>query len=239
MPTFSASGTLAEAVGSALAQTEERLEVIVVDDGSPEPAAAALADVRDPRLRLIRHERNLGVAAARNAALAAARAPFVSQLDSDDAWEPDYLASVLPSFEDAGVGLVYSNARITGHPDGIEDYIGGAAPHPIDTFPKICEANPVPALTATMRTAAVRAVGGYPRGLRSSEDYYLYLSLAAAGWRFAYIDRMLARYSWPARAGALGYDRAAVQREERRMWLRFALRHPLTPGPRARVRSAF
>ncbi len=238
MPAFRAPGTLSEAVGSALAQSNERLEVIVVDDGSPEPAAEVLAEVRDPRLRLLRHERNLGVAAARNTALAAARAPFVSQLDADDAWECDYLETVLPELEDPRVGLVYSNARIVGHPDGVEDYIGGPGPHPIDTFPKICDANPVPALTATMRTEAVRAVGGYPRGLRSSEDYFLYLSLAAAGWRFAYVDRMLARYRWPARREALGHDRDAVERAEARMWLRFALRHPFTPGPRRRARLA-
>jgi len=238
MPAFRASASLAEAVGSALAQTEERLEVIVVDDGSPDPAADVLAHVRDPRLRLIRHERNLGVARARNTALAAARAPLVSQLDADDTWEPGYLEAVLPALDDPAVGLVYSNARIVGHPEGIEDYIGAAAPHPIDTFPKICDANPVPALTATMRTAAVLAAGAYPRGLRSSEDYYLYLSLAAAGWRFAYVDRMLARYRWPARADALGHDREAVGRAEARMWLRFATRHPLIPGPRRRARAA-
>lgn len=239
VPAFRAGPTLGVAVASALAQSMPELEVVVVDDGSAEPAAAALSEVRDPRLRLFRNERNLGVSAARNTALGAARAPLVAQLDADDEWEPRHLEALLPCFEDGQVGLAYSNVRIAGHPDGVEDYIGAAHVHPIDTFPKLADANPVPSPTAVMRTDAVRAVGGYARRLRSSEDYHLYLKLARAGWRFAYVDEMTARYAWPAaRPGALGHDRLAVDRAELRMWLGFALRHPLTPGPRRRARRA-
>ena len=160
MPAYRANATIRAAVESALAQTVEDFEVIVVDDGSPEPIADALADVRDARLRVLRHDRNRKAPAARNTALRAARAPLVSQLDADDLWEPSYLEHVLPRFDDPGIGLAYTNCRIVGHPLGHEDYIGDPSVHPMDRFPKIAEQNPVPALTATMRTSAVRAVGG-------------------------------------------------------------------------------
>jgi glycosyltransferase involved in cell wall biosynthesis len=237
MPAYRARETVRESVESALAQTLGQLEVIVVDDGSPEPIADALGDLRDSRLRLLRHRKNRGAPAARNTALAAARAPLVSQLDADDLWEPDYLESVLPCFEDPEVGLAYTNATILEHPDGLDTYIPDASVHPMDGFPKIAEQNPIPALTATIRADAVRGVGGYAQWLWVCDDYHLYLKLARAGWRFAYVDRRLARYRWPHPERGQSYDRDAAERDEFKMWIAFMLRHPGTPGPRRQVRT--
>src|SRR5829696_2917833 len=100
MPAYNAHGTVRAGVESALAQTVSDLEVIVVDDGSDHPIADTLADVHDDRLRVLRHPRNRNSPAARNTALAAARAPLISQLDADDLWEPNYLERVLPFFDD-------------------------------------------------------------------------------------------------------------------------------------------
>ena len=237
MPAYNAHGTIRASVESALAQTVPDLEVIVVDDGSDPPIADALADVRDPRLRVLRHPRNRMAPAARNTALAAARSPFVSQLDSDDLWERDYLESVLPEFEDPRVGLVYTNARILGHPHGQEVTITVPDVHPIDTFPKIAEQNPMAAVTVTMRTDAVRAVGGYAEWVWVCDDYHLYLKLAHAGWRFAYVDRPLAVYRWPEPGRGQSYDEGPRERDVLKMYAGFVLRHPLTPGPRRQVRA--
>lgn len=227
---------LRAAVDSVLGQTVAELELLVVDDGSDPPVAKLLAGRRDERLRIARHGENRGLSAARNTALRLARAPLVSHLDSDDAWEPDYLERVLPAFGDAEVGLVYTNATILGHPDGHDTYIFDPVPHPIDTFPKIAEQNPVPLPTATARTRAVREAGGYARWLRSTQDYHLWCRLAAAGWRFAFVDRKLARYRWPVGVGSLSDDRRRVELDELLMWFSFWLRHPRTPGPRRQLR---
>ncbi len=237
MPAYRANATIRESVESALAQTVADLEVIVVDDGSPEPVSDVLGDLRDPRLRIIRHDRNRRAPAARNTALGAARAPLVSQLDADDMWEPEYLAHVLPHFEDPAIGLTYTNACILGHPTGHTDYIWEPSVHPMDRFPKIAEQNPIPALTATMRTEAVRGVGGYAEWLWVCDDYHRYMKLAQAGWRFAYIHKQLARYRWPAPERGQSYDRPRAERDELKMFAGFVLRHPLTPGPRRQVRA--
>jgi hypothetical protein len=227
---------LGEAVDSVLGQTVGDLELLLVDDGSDQPVAELLADRRDERLRVVRHGSNRGLSAARNTALRLARAPLVSHLDSDDAWEPDYLEGVLPEFRDEGIGLVYANATILGHPGGHDTYVFDPAPHPIDTFPKIAEQNPVPLPTATARTHAVREAGGYARWLKSTQDYHLWCRMAAAGWRFAFVDRKLARYRWPVGAGSLSGDRRRVELDELLMWFSFWLRHPRTPGPRRQLR---
>jgi glycosyltransferase involved in cell wall biosynthesis len=225
-----------EAVDSALGQTVAELELIVVDDGSDRNVRELLPGRRDPRLRIVRHRRNRGLSAARNTALRLARAPLVSHLDTDDAWEPQYVENVLPAFADPSVGLVYTNAKIIDHPEGHTVYIFDPQPHPIDRFPKIAEQNPVPCLTATARTVAVRRVRGYARWLRSTQDYLLWCRLAAAGWRFEYIDRFLARYRWPASERSLSNDRRKVELDELAMWAGFVLQHPLTPGPRRQLR---
>lgn len=237
MPAYNAHATIRSSVESALAQTVGELEVIVVDDGSDPPIAEALAEVRDERLRVLRHPRNRNSPAARNTALAAAQAPLVSQLDADDLWEPGYLEAVLPRFDDPAVGLAYTNARIIEHPLGQELMIQDASVHPLDTFPKIAEQNPIPAVTATMRTEAVRGVGGYAEWCWVCDDYHLYLKLAQAGWRFAYVDEPLAAYRWPQPHRGQSYDEGPRERNVLKMYAGFVLRHPLTPGPRRQVRT--
>jgi cellulose synthase/poly-beta-1,6-N-acetylglucosamine synthase-like glycosyltransferase len=237
MPSYDSHATVREAVQSVLGQTCAEFEVLVVDDAGTTPVEAALADVDDPRLGIFRHERNHNTSGARNTAVVLARAPLVSQLDADDLWEPEYLETVLPLFDDPGVGLVYTNAHIIGHPTGSDDYVGDPRDHPMYRFPHIANQNPIPAPTATMRTAAVRAVGGYDERLWGTSDYDLYLRLAAAGWRFAYVHRRLASYRWPT-AQSKSANGRAMERSMLRMWVAFALRHPRIPGPRRQARRA-
>lgn len=237
MPAYNSEATLRESVESVLAQTVPDLDLIVVDNASRLPAAELLGDIDDTRLRLVRLNRNLGTAGARNAALRLARTRLVSQLDSDDQWEPDYLEHVLPCFDDPAVGLAYSNTHIIGHPTGHDDYIGDPSVHPMHDFPKIAEQNPIPCPTVTLRAGAARAVGGYALWQWMVEDYHMYLKLARAGWRFAYVHRQLARYRWPSATSGLSGRARQHELWELAMFASFVARHPLTPGPRRQVRT--
>jgi glycosyltransferase involved in cell wall biosynthesis len=234
VPFHGAGPLLREAVESALSQTVADLEVIVVDDASPEPAADALSGVTDERLKIVRLPRNRGAATARNAALALARAPFVSQLDADDAWEPRYLESVLPRLDDPEVGLVYTNARLLGHPQGRQfSYLNGNG-HPIRRWDQLAHENALQAPTVTIRSAAARAVGGWATWLRFVEDWHMYLKLFRAGWRFEYVDEPLAAYRWPQYGLGGKYARAQLERFELIMWAGIALR--VRRWPRGQIR---
>jgi glycosyltransferase involved in cell wall biosynthesis len=85
---------LRAAVESALGQRDCRLELIVVDDGSPEPVADQLEQVTDPRLRIVRTEHG-GASHARNVGLEAAAGDYVRFVDADDVLEPDSTARLL------------------------------------------------------------------------------------------------------------------------------------------------
>jgi glycosyltransferase involved in cell wall biosynthesis len=85
---------LRTAVASALAQRGCELELLVVDDGSPEPVAALLADVRDPRLRVIQVSHS-GTSHARNVGFEHSGGDWIRFVDSDDFLPPESTANLL------------------------------------------------------------------------------------------------------------------------------------------------
>lgn len=98
IPTFNAGLLLSRALETALGQSHENIEVIVVDDGSDDGSTDGLPS--DPRLRLIRQE-NAGKSAAMNRALDELSGEFYCVLDADDAMHPDRVAAQIEAFKNA------------------------------------------------------------------------------------------------------------------------------------------
>jgi glycosyltransferase involved in cell wall biosynthesis len=92
IPTLARPELVTRAVGSALAQTVEEIEVVVVVDGPDDDTHDALAAVGDPRVRVVALPERGGAPNARNAGVQAARAPWTALLDDDDEWLPHKLA---------------------------------------------------------------------------------------------------------------------------------------------------
>jgi glycosyltransferase involved in cell wall biosynthesis len=98
IPTWNRARLVCEAVESALAQMDGRVEVIVVDDGSTDDTAGELARRFGPRVRLLRMARRGGIGAARNAGARLAGGELIAFLDSDDLWLPGKLDAELRVF---------------------------------------------------------------------------------------------------------------------------------------------
>ena len=96
IPLYNKRGSLLRAVNSVLAQTYSDLELIVVDDGSTDGSAESLNGLTDPRVRVLTQP-NAGPGAARNRGVAESGGEFVSFLDADDRWLPDFLERAVQS----------------------------------------------------------------------------------------------------------------------------------------------
>ena len=88
VPSYRRASTIQNAVGSALSQTMQDLEVVVVDDGSGDDTEAKVLELGDERVHFFAHERNLGGNAARRTAIERGRGRYVAFLDADDKWFP-------------------------------------------------------------------------------------------------------------------------------------------------------
>jgi succinoglycan biosynthesis protein ExoO len=114
IPAYKAAATLARAVQSVLNQTEQDLEIIIVDDGSPDNTfeiAQSLAD-RDLRVRAIRLPENHGKSYAMNCATAQAKGAWIAVLDADDWYAPTRLQRLIDAVENRHVDMVGDNIAL-------------------------------------------------------------------------------------------------------------------------------
>ncbi len=95
MPLYNGARHLPETLASVARQTFTDFELLVIDDGSTDDSPRLLAEFADPRLRVIRHDRNLGLVTALNRGLAEARGEWVARQDADDLSAPGRLAAQL------------------------------------------------------------------------------------------------------------------------------------------------
>lgn len=91
MPVRGNASTILPAITSLLNQTYRHWELLLIDDGSPQPLGANLSDVHDDRIRIIRHQESRGLATRLNEAIALANGKFFARMDGDDICFPDRL----------------------------------------------------------------------------------------------------------------------------------------------------
>ncbi len=114
LPTFRRHGMLPRAVNSLLNQTFSDWQCEVHNDDPEDPFPEELvAKARDPRIRIVNHPKNLGGAATINAFYAPAKEEFVSILEDDNWWEPEFLEEMMRAAErHPHVTVFWSNMKI-------------------------------------------------------------------------------------------------------------------------------
>jgi glycosyltransferase involved in cell wall biosynthesis len=181
IPTHDRRDLAMSTIRSALDQRDVDVEIIVVDDASSDGTHEAVRSLSDPIVRLIRHDRRSGVAAARNTGIAAARAEWIALLDDDDLWAPHKVRSQLDAADAAGSDWVYGGVVEI---DGDGRYLGGdPPPSPQTLVSAIAKRNLMPAgcSNVMIRSRLVRRAGGFEPRLRHLADWDLWLRLGKVG----------------------------------------------------------
>ena len=194
IPSFNGERYLADAVRSSLDQTYDRLEVVVVDDGSRIPQVDVLASIHDSRLRVIRQE-NAGVANARNRGAREGRGDVIALLDADDRWLPRKLEVQIPIMEAAHADIVFSDMHRFQGDTRLPETYQRAVPVPPESefFRALIRRNFVALSTAVVTRRAFESVGGFCEDRSIWEDWDLWIRLATR-WRFASCPDALTEY---------------------------------------------
>ena len=110
MPIYNAAAWMRRGIDSVLRQTHADVELIAVDDGSQDESLAILETYArvDGRVRIYRQAANGGVAAARNAGIAAASGDYIAFLDADDWWHASKLEQQLAGMRSSGALISYA-----------------------------------------------------------------------------------------------------------------------------------
>ena len=218
MPAYNGQRFVGRTLASALAQTYNPVEIIVVDDGSTDqtPTIVEAAAARDSRIRLFRRQ-NSGVAASRNFGISQARGKLIATLDADDLWHPQKIARQVEVIQASSpnVGLVYCWSIEIDENDLIIP--------PISTLKTRKRSTAQGAVTAQlargcfietassplMKRSDIEAVGGYDPDLQpqGADDWKLYLALSEI-CEFAVIPEYLVGYRQAS--GSLSRDVTAM-----------------------------
>ncbi len=92
LPCYNSANFIIETIESVLIQTYTNWELIVIDDSSNDQTLKQISKFsHDPRIKVLKNEKNMGIAYSRNAGIDRAQGEFIAFLDSDDLWKPNKL----------------------------------------------------------------------------------------------------------------------------------------------------
>ena len=210
MAAYNGAAFLRETIDSVLAQTMPDFEIVVADDCSTDATLDVLAAIDDPRLRVVRAERNGGPAVARTLAMAHARGLYIAGLDQDDLCHPDRFARQL-AYLDAHPDIVLVATTIEMFGAGIarrDPYPDLVDPAAIDWTMALL--NPLGWSTVLMRGEAARALVPFQRDvMRFAEDFDLYIRIRASGG-IGRIAEPLVRYRLHPGGASQAYEHGMV-----------------------------
>jgi len=196
IPCFNHGEYLEECLESIMAQTRDDWEAVIVDDGSTDPGTRkAIEAILHPKVRIVRHEQNQGLAAARNTGIRKSDAPYVLPLDADDRLAPHYLEVVGALLDDnPSIDFAFPWFQCFGVSRDVWRF---SEP----TLERMLVSQCVPGPGTLMRRTLWERIGGYcehhilrPMNLGGNEDWEFWISAMERGSRGGMVQQALYMY---------------------------------------------
>jgi glycosyltransferase involved in cell wall biosynthesis len=190
-PSYNSEKFIGKTIESVLAQTYQNWEMVIVDDKSTDNSLDIIKNYseKDHRIRLIKLNKNAGVANARNKAILECKGDYIAFLDSDDLWSPNKLELQIPLFLHVNVGIVFSNyEKINEKGESNGRFI--IAPNQV-SYSNLLKGNVIACLTAIYDCKKIGKVYFNKQG---HEDFAFWLSILKKGYFAKNSNDILAKY---------------------------------------------
>lgn len=189
IPAFNAERYIGQALDSVGSQTYHNWEILVTNDGGTDGTSRIVAEFAQRTsqpVRVLEHEENSGLSAARNTAMRAARGDYIAFLDADDFWLQDHLESVCALLASGSADLAYADCFVfrdtaAGEIELIPVSTIAVKDPPTDLFRR----NFINPSGAATTRRLMEKVGDFDRSLRGTQDIDYWIRAAALGFQIA------------------------------------------------------
>lgn len=192
MPAYNSELYIAEAIESILNQSYQNIELIIFDDGSSDNTRQVVQSFDDPRIVKILSDQNYGVVRARNDMIDRASGQYIALMDADDIADRTRLEKQLRSLEAGECDLCGSAQWVLDEASGKikkskDKFTDADLRSLLSVYCGLCN-------SAMMGKAEIFKRFKYDTTILTSEDYYLWVVMAAAGYRFLNLKERLITY---------------------------------------------
>jgi len=194
IPTYNHAPMLQRALATVVEQTYQNWNAIVVNNFSTDNTLEVVAAFNDPRIQCVNFRNNGVIGASRNEGIALATGKYVAFLDSDDTWFPTKLEKCVEILE-SGSDLV-CHAEYWIDESGKSRLVAYGPSQAATHHNLIYKGNRISTSATVVRAALLKEVHGFDVSpeLISTEDYDLWIRLAAKSDKFAFISEPLGEY---------------------------------------------
>ncbi len=219
VPCYNYGRYLPDCLGSIFEQQSDfDFEVIAIDDAAIDNSREILESYRDPRMRIITHEKNQGALAAVTHGFEAARGKYAARIDPDDRYHPNFLATLVPVLEaHPEIGMAYGDAAMI-NGDGVVqeaalDSVHGGRDFVGNELVALMQHHFICAPTALARIEAWRGALPIPSHLAFNDIWFNWM--IARDWDYCYRNVVVADYrvhgtNWHGRIARDGSEEKSI-----------------------------
>lgn len=192
MPVFNAQRYIKKAVDSILNQTEQDIELILIDDCGQDASMDIVCAIKDPRIKFLKNDKNRGIAFSRNRGLEAAGGEYIALMDDDDIAPPERL-KIEKKFLDSNPEIEVVGGRMASinEIDEMISYARAPICNPKRIWAELMFRDVIANGSAMMRTSFIRKNNlKYRDNYLGMEDYKFWTECSIAG-QLANIDEIL------------------------------------------------